>query len=151
MCRVNVIRIHYPNTCITFITGNRSLCLPVPLHDTLWKTLGIALPITCDTRQSSLPSEMVLRSTGFDCNRMESVCLQWRIRFSLDNNENYVRVLGSVMNALILPFDLQWRTAPTLGVMVCVCGGEGITYDTRSSLILINVTLTAQAVRSGHP
>lgn len=94
---------------------------------------------------------MVLRSTGFDCNRMETGCLQRRIRFNLDNDENYVRVLGSVMNALILPSDLQWRTAPTPGVMVCVWGGEGITYDTRASLILINVTLTAQAVRSGHP
>lgn len=61
-------------------------------------------------------------------------------RFNLGSDDNRLRVWRPRGERLNPPFALQRHTAPTPGVMVW----GAITYDTRSPLILIDGTMTAQ-------
>ncbi|GFT88478.1 transposable element Tcb2 transposase [Trichonephila clavipes] len=61
-------------------------------------------------------------------------------RFHLSSDENRVRVWRPRGEHLNSAFDLQRHTAPTAGGMVW----GAISYNTRSSLVLINDTMTAQ-------
>ncbi|GFU55655.1 transposable element Tcb2 transposase [Trichonephila clavipes] len=61
-------------------------------------------------------------------------------RFNLSSEDNCVRVWRPRDELLNLTFTLQRHTAPTAGVMVW----DAIAYDTRSYVILIHGTMTAQ-------
>ncbi|GFW33857.1 transposable element Tcb2 transposase [Trichonephila clavipes] len=61
-------------------------------------------------------------------------------RFNLSSNGNCVRMWRPLGERLNPAFDLQQHTAPTAGVMVL----SVIAYNTRSSLVLIYGTMTAQ-------
>ncbi|GFX23102.1 transposable element Tcb2 transposase [Trichonephila clavipes] len=61
-------------------------------------------------------------------------------RFNLSSDHNHVRVWGPRGERIYPAFALQRHTAPTADVMVW----DVITYNTRSALVLIHVTITAQ-------
>ncbi|GFX81962.1 transposable element Tcb2 transposase [Trichonephila clavipes] len=61
-------------------------------------------------------------------------------RFNLSNDDNRVRLWRSRGERLNPAFLLQRHTAPTAGVMVW----GAIAYNTRSLLVLIRATMTAQ-------
>ncbi|GFW88998.1 transposable element Tcb1 transposase [Trichonephila clavipes] len=61
-------------------------------------------------------------------------------RFNLSSDDNRVRVWRTRGERLNPAFAIQQHTTPTAGVMVCVA----IAFNTRSPLVLIRGTMTAQ-------
>ncbi|GFU06270.1 transposable element Tcb1 transposase [Trichonephila clavipes] len=73
-------------------------------------------------------------------NRVSSSSGNNESRFNLSSDDNRVRVWRPRGERLNLAFALQRLTAPTAGVMVW----GAIAYNTRSPLVLIRGTMTAQ-------
>ncbi|GFU10101.1 transposable element Tcb2 transposase [Trichonephila clavipes] len=141
----------HPGTCSTFTRG---LCVfSNHMKAPGSRTFGITAPITCaalDTHPSTPPIGVVPRTRKLDRSAMEPIRLYQGIqiqvvfsdksRFNIISDDNRVRVWRPRGECLNPAFALQRHTAPTADVMVWVA----ITYNTRSALVLICGTMTAQ-------
>ncbi|GFS67458.1 transposable element Tcb2 transposase [Trichonephila clavipes] len=133
---------HHPGTGSTFIRG---LCV-FSNHTKApgGRTFGIAGPITCaalDARPSTPPFGVVPRTRKLDCSGIEPGRLfSNESRFNPSSDENGVRVWRPRVERLNPAFALQQHTAPTAGVRIW----GAIAYNTRSHLVLIRGTMTAQ-------
>ncbi|GFX51517.1 transposable element Tcb2 transposase [Trichonephila clavipes] len=94
-----------------------------------------------DAHQLTPPFGVMPFTRKLDHSRMEPGCL-WRhkSRFNLSSDDKRVHVRRPRGERLNPAFVLQRHTAPTAGMMVW----SAIAYNTRSPLVLIHGTMTAQ-------
>ncbi|GFX91802.1 transposable element Tcb2 transposase [Trichonephila clavipes] len=83
---------------------------------------------------------VVPRTWKLDCRGMNQVVFSYESRLNLGSDGNRVRVRRQHGESLNPAFTLQLHTTPTAVVMVWGV----IAYDTRSPLVLIRGTMTAQ-------
>ncbi|XP_023230692.1 uncharacterized protein LOC111630777 [Centruroides sculpturatus] len=107
------------------------------------RRIGRSTPSMCSTINShppTPPSAVVSCTTIMDSYRLAAYCLQGRIPLFLGAHEDRVRVWQPAGQHVNPAYTVEWHTGPTPSVMVW----GAITYDSRTPLIVMRTTLTAQ-------